>query len=189
MKKFLTVLLVLVVAMGFVFADDNEATNASHSLNLSASVGSVMAAHWAAASSGTPTLTTWDTASFTTLDGNTSSPVSVSLTNTGLQPVGNFVYKTNNTTLASFKIAGTVFSATGVDTTIGYDIYKTGTSTSLVAAGASEAATLIAESGDTAKSGLRFGSQDVSIKLVSDDVAKAAQGSYSAELTVTTVAI
>jgi hypothetical protein len=184
MKKILTVLLVMVVAMGFVFAD-NEAAGNTHSLNLTASVGAVMEAHWAKAKSGTPTAETWST-SFASLDGG--SGVSVDLTSSEQQSVGNFVYQTNNTTRASFKISGTVFSASGVNTTIRYDIYKTGAESKLVSAGET-AVTLIAETGDTAKSGLRFGSQDVSIVVDADDVAVAAVGSYTATLTVATVAI
>jgi hypothetical protein len=184
MKKILTVLLVMVVAMGFVFAG-NEAARNTHSLNLTASVGAVMNAHWAAAGSGTPTAETWST-SFTSLDNG--SGVSVDLTSSKQQAVGNFVFQTNNTTLASFKISGTVFSASGVNTTISYGIYKTGEDSKLVSAGET-AATLIAETGDTAKSGLRFGSQDVSIVVDADDVAVAAVGAYSAALTVATVTI
>jgi hypothetical protein len=176
----------MVVAMGFVFAG-NEAAGNTHSLNLTASVGAVMEAHWAKAGSGTPTAETWSSDLFASLDSNTAG-VAVDLTETAQQSVGNFVFQTNNTTLASFTISGTVFSASDVDTTISYDIYKTEAESKLVSAGET-AVTLIAETGDTAKSGLRFGSQDVSIVVDADDVAVAAVGSYTATLTVATVAI
>jgi hypothetical protein len=186
MKKILTVLLVMVVAMGFVFAD-NEAAGNTHSLNLTASVDSVMEAHWAEAGTTVPTTQSdWDS-----FDSNDGEEVAVSFSVASAQSIGTFGYATNNITLAKFKIEGTVFSAVSDDpsatlptTTVGYTIYSNGSE--IVKSG--ETATTFIEE-DQTTGGLRFGGKRISVLLDSTEAASAGAGTYNATVTVTTEAI
>jgi len=181
MKKFLTVLLVLVVAMGFVFA--NEAVDQTHSLTLKTTVASDLAAHWASATTSIPSSAS-DWTSFTSIDG---TEVGIDFSKSGKQDVGVFGYKTNSTTLAKFSIEGTSFEASGTDaptTTVGYDIYNG--DSKIVASGASAVGFITESSANGGK--LRFGGVEISI-LLGPEATTAGAGSYTATLKVTTKAI
>jgi len=189
MKKILTVLLVMVVAMGFVFATETS-TSKTLEIVTTVDVDNLMGFY---PYQGTAPASAAETKELIN-DSNDSinangSSVTVSLASTS-QDLANFGWVSNDTTNSTLTVSSAKLSTSPATTTIGYTLtfadLANSSGTPLSYSAGDSALTLLSDA--PGNYGLRYANFAITVALVGDDITNAAKGTYSSTITINNTA-
>jgi len=185
MKKILTVLLVMVVAMGFVFATGKTLVIAT-----TVSVDNLMGFYPYQGTAPASAAKTKELIndSNDSINANGSS-VTVSLASTS-QDLANFGWVSNDTTNSTLTVSSAKLSTSPTTTTIGYTLtfanLANSSGTPLSYSAGDSALTLLSDA--AGNNGLRYANFAITVALVGDDITNAAKGTYSSTITINNTA-